>query len=294
MKQNENELAYRTSVRAESVGALVFISIMLVAIAFAWSIDIKYVHMYVGVIIGFLAHFAIININRYLLLRSMRRAGVTAVTSFALLCTPSADAQEQLPGYAYDYEGSVSVSLPNPDGHVEKIGIIPVAACVAVVVIGGGYIAVKIISYCKRQVKKRDAAVSNALDEAQSPLLVPPSQIPVVTGPPPNTSACQECSGDVAPDGVPLPLLVQQSTDGETWSTVASGTSVGSTHVVEPGFIRLVAMPLRVSMIDGQVSVHAPPGVLEFCTDLKDWQPIATNYSETDFIAEPGFYRVRL
>jgi len=184
---------------------------------------------------------------------------------------------------------SCSMDLPPLPGQ-ERAGGLVIALCAAVAAEVVILAAVKVVSICLQ------GRMNNATNPANTPFQAqaePSSPVPVPSQLPPTTSDCQ-CGG-YSPAPGPLPLKVQHSFDETNWTDVAQGVGIGSQFVLPTtGYWRLVQMPLSISVVDGVPTIHAPPGTLEFSTDLREWTPIGVNRSSTDTAAQAGFYRVRM
>lgn len=232
-------------------------------------------------------------------------SGITARIAALLLVlvwlTPDVGAQaidpgpvQPLPGWNYDFTDSLRISMPPQPGQ-DRNPVIIGAICVGAAVGLLGYIGVKIISAC---VKIKEQIVTNNAACGECPLESPEPTSPVPAPPEPGsipvTAQCS-CDAPAAADQ-PLPLRIEHSFDTVHWQTVATGVGVNTELILpDTGYWRAVPMFLSISSVDGQLTVHAPPGVLEFSSDMRTWTQVAVNRAEnTDLAAAPGFYRVRL
>ena len=229
------------------------------------------------------------------------------VRAFALLLvaawlTPDCNAQalpnepEPAPGYDWSNVAALQMSVPEYPGQ-ERSPIIAAAVCVGVAAGIAGYIGVRILCAI---INNREHVVTNnaACGECpqESPLPTSPVPTPAPSGA--NTvTVCVQCSEapDRAPAGQPLPLRIEHSFDQATWTEVATGVAVGTEFTLpDTGYWRAVPLFLSLSNVDGVLTLHAPPGVLEFSSDLRSWESVGTFSTEHDLAAQAGFYRVRL
>lgn len=199
---------------------------------------------------------------------------------------------------AYDYAGSVSVMLPDPNNpnNPEKMGVVVVGVCVGGLVIAGVYIGVRILSACMKNYEfyiTNNAACGDC--PARSPMEFGPSPVPPSQPAPPTVANCTACDGAGPAADQPLPIIVEHSFDQKTWTTISYGTAVGrELYMPATGFWRARALSLSLYKADGVAMVHCPPGVLEHSSDLQTWTEVSRSFTNTDRPAEAGFYRVRL
>lgn len=232
--------------------------------------------------------------------RQRAALGISATLVLALFAAPfkTAGAEpptQELPGYAFNYTTSINLMLPDGGPPQDRIAIIPAAVCFGILVGAVGYVAVKIISAC---VKEHEFIVTNnaacAACPAESPIQtgVP---VPVVTGSG-QTPDCNSCAAPPPAAGQPLPVEIQHSFDRDHWVTVSHGISVGQElSLPDVGYWRAVPLSLRMERVEnGGLILHAPPGVLEHSTDLRNWDVVSVNTADTDLVADAGFYRVRV
>jgi hypothetical protein len=201
------------------------------------------------------------------------------------------EAPEPAPGYDWQFVTALRLSMPEQPGQ-EHMGLLGVGICAAGIVAVGGYIIVKVISAC---VNEYEYIVTNNAACGECPAKSPPptSPVPTPSGDPPTTGDCQ-CSAPPAADQ-PLPLRLEHSFDEHTWTEVATGIGIGSQVVLpDTGYWRMVPLFVSISSVEGVLTVHAPPGVLEYSADLRAWSVVGTHTSPTDLPAQAGFYRVRL
>ena len=227
-------------------------------------------------------------------------------------------------GEPYDYGASVLIMLPDPNNQPEvgKIPFIAGAICVGVFVGVVGWLGIKIL---RGVINVNEVIVTNNAaqpvilqkspfpdelpDGATHPYSVSPLPVSVFPGAPgsdilvPNGyDPVQPCPStfegatDILGDGHTVAMLMEHSFDSTNWVTVARGIASGQTVVMpDTGFWRLRPLALRLDVVNGQPTLHAPPGFLERSRDLRNWSTIADNSVDTDVPAEPGmFYRVRL
>jgi len=204
---------------------------------------------------------------------------------------------EKLPGYVYTSSDSLAVSMPEYPGK-DRSPIIAGAVCVGVGVGIIGYVAVKIIC---AMLNNHEMIVTNNAACGNCPLESPPPPTSPVPNPetgPQTVQVCMACSqaAEQAAAGQPLPLRIEHSYDEQHWETVATGVGVGSEfQLPDVGYWRAVPLFLSISSVEGATTVHAPPGVLEFSSDLREWSVVGIHTAEnTDVPAQAGFYRVRL
>jgi hypothetical protein len=210
------------------------------------------------------------------------------------LAVPDVTAQEppeKFPAYQWDTVGALHVSMPvHPDQ--AGLGVIGGAVCIGVAAGLIGYVAAKVISAC---LKVKEFIVTNnaACGECPQESPIPTEPVPLVTGP---RAASSECACDAPPaEEQPLPVQIEHSFDGRSWAPMVTGPGIGSEFMMpDTGYWRLVPLPLIIESIEGQLILHAPPGVLEHSDNLRDWTWVSTSRLASDIVAEPGFYRVRL
>ena len=276
--------------REEAIGSAFILLVPLLAAAMVWMTggSVINIGLWTSMALGALAESVFM-----VLAHGKRHALIVPILAAGLIYAPgyaqaqAVDPAQPIPVYHYDYGASVQVSLLDTQDP-ERMGIIGMGICVGVAAGLIGYVAVKVISAC---LKLHEMEVTNA---AGVPFMhYAPSQVPDPSGPIPSTPC--DCGAAQVPDGQPLPLLVEHSFDTNHWTTIARGTSIGSTFLLpDVGVWRITPLLLRVEAKDGVVTVHAPPGMLEHSQDLRTWLPVATHYSDTDLEGQPGFYRVRL
>src|SRR4030095_14799959 len=124
-----------------------------------------------------------------------------------------------------------------------------------------GYIGAKVISAC---IKVKEFIVTNNAACGECPLEspIPTAPGPVVTGPPPAPSDCV-CDAPPAEEQ-PLPVEIQHSFDGRSWTPVATGVGIGSEFIMpDTGYWRLVPLPLVIERLECQLICHAPPRLRE-------------------------------
>ena len=227
----------------------------------------------------------------------MRKAVLGSLV-LALACQPllaqEAPGPQPAPGWNWEYTVALQSSIPNPNYPQDKLGPWAVGICVVGIAVVGAVIINKVVSACLNayeQYVTNNAACGAC--PAHSPLPSSPEPVPSPSSPVPGTDDCK-CSAPPAV-GQPLPLRIEHSYDKDVWTPVAEGVGIGSEFVLpDTGYWRLVPLFLSIGLVDGVMTVHAPPGVLEFSPDLREWVVVGIHPTPYDLPAQAGFYRVRL
>lgn len=227
------------------------------------------------------------------LCRLIARLVVSALAVCLLLQQPlqAQSSDERLPAYAVSFTNGISITMPE-DPHQEHLGIIAGGVCV----VGGaalvGWLGYKLFNACM-DAWEHQLTNNPAGGGEQSPTVPEPVPSPFVNDTIPGSQHGCQCTGAAPPAGQPLPLLIEHSSDGQQWTQVARGPSIGEPlWMPDTGFWRVTALPL---VIDRDGTLHCPPGVLERSGDLRTWEVVAVNGADTDVAAEEGgFYRVRV
>jgi len=259
--------------------------------------------------------------------------GMTAFLAAAMITAPvqaQNTAYRDAPTYVgepYDYGASVLVMLPdpsNPNGQHEvgKIPFIAGAICVGVFVGVVGWLGIRIL---RGVINVNEVIVTNNAaqpvilqkspfpdelpDGATHPYSVSPLPVSVFPGAPgsdifvPNGyDPAQPCPStfegatDLLGDGHTVAMLMEHSFDSTNWVTVARGITAGQTVVMpDTGFWRLRPLALRLEVTASGPILHAPPGILERSSDLRNWAVVSDNQADVELPAQAGtFYRVRL
>ena len=185
------------------------------------------------------------------------------------------------------FETNVSIQLLTTNQPGDPQAIIPAAVCVGVGVGIIGWIGIKLWSACvNMQIRNLTNKAAVNIQAAAAPITSPP-EIPSTSNPV-TGSGCQ-CQ---PPHTVsPLPLLLEHSHDGQSWSPVSAGMTTGERiFVPDTGTWRITPMKI-VATIDGMI---VPPGTLETSTDLKEWAVVSVSASGRTVTPEPNhFYRIR-
>ena len=226
------------------------------------------------------------------------RRMILSALVLALACQPllaqEAPGPEPAPGWNWQYEVALQSSIPNPNYPQDKLGPWAVGICVVGIAVVGAVIINKVVSACLNAYEQyvTNNAACGACPQ-QSPLPSSPEPVPSPSSPVPGTDDCK-CSAPPAA-GQPLPLRIEHSYDKDVWTPVVEGVGIGSEFVLpDTGYWRLVPLFLSIGLVDGVMTVHAPPGVLEFSPDLREWSVLGTYSAQHDIPAQSGFYRVRL
>ena len=179
------------------------------------------------------------------------------------------------------FETDVSIQLltTNPDADRPQ-AVIPAAVCIGVGVGLIGWVGIKLWSACLdiqiRGLTNRDAGNIHAA-------AAPSTSNPVIGS---------GCACGISPTvDQPLPLLLEHSHDGQSWSTVSAGITTGERiFVPDTGTWRITPMKI-VATRDALI---VPPGTLETSTDLKEWVLVSVSASTRTIAPEANhFYRIR-
>lgn len=171
-------------------------------------------------------------------------------------------------------ESTISVYMLEPDN--PQPVIIPAAVCAGIGAGIAGWIGIKIWSACL-DIQLR--GLTNKIVDVTSP----PVSTPNPTG--------DVCPCQIQSWGEPLPILLEHSTDGHTWTSVYEGLITGEqTFVPNNGQWRISPMKIVAT----RDSMIVPPGTLETSVDLRTWSVLSVSYSGQTITPEPNhFYRIR-